>query len=106
MSIDLTNLSLDELKKLQKDVTKAISSFESRKRKAALAAAEAAARGAGFSLSDLLGTGKNSAKVPSIPKYQHPENPAVVWSGKGRQPIWFKEAVASGTPPKDLLIEK
>lgn len=106
MLIDLTNFSLDELKKLQKDVTKEISAFESRKRKEALAAAEAAAREAGFSLSDLLGSGKNSPKPPAIPKYQHPENSAVVWSGKGRQPTWFKEAVAAGRSPDDLLIRK
>ena len=106
MSIDLTNLSLDELKKLQKDVAKAIASFETRRRQEALAAAEAAAREAGFSLNDLLGSGKSSAKAPSIPKYQHPENPALVWTGKGRQPVWFKEAIAAGTPADDLLITK
>jgi DNA-binding protein H-NS len=106
MLIDLTNLSLDELKTLQKDVSKAISSFESRKRKEALAAAEAAAREAGFSLNDLFGSGKNSPKLPSIPKYQHPENAAIVWTGKGRQPAWFKEAVAAGTSLDDLLINK
>lgn len=104
--IDLTLLSRDELKKLQKDVSKAIASFESRKRKDALAAAEAAAREAGFSLNDLFGSQKNSLKAPSIPKYKHPENAAIVWTGKGRQPSWFKEAVAAGTPPDDLLIRK
>lgn len=106
MSIDLTNLSLDELKKLQKDVAKAVASFEMRRRQEALAAAEAAAREAGFSLSDLFGSGKTSAKAPGIPKYQHPENSALVWTGKGRQPAWFKEAIAAGTPADDLLITK
>lgn len=104
MSINLSNLSLDELKKLQKDVARAIASFEERRRKEALAAAEAAAREAGFSLNEIFGSKSNPAKAPSIPKYQHPENPAVVWTGKGRQPAWFKEAVAAGKSPDELLI--
>jgi DNA-binding protein H-NS len=104
MSIELKDLSLDELKKLQKDVAKAIASFEARRRQDALAAAEAAVREAGFSLSDLVGKAKKFGKAPSVPKYQHPENPALVWTGKGRQPAWFKEAVAAGTPEDDLLI--
>lgn len=106
MATDLEKLSLEELKKLQKDVAKAITSFEERKRKEALAAAEAAAREAGFSLKDLMGSDKKAIKRPGVPKYQHPENPSLVWSGKGRQPAWFKEAVEAGTQPEDLLIAK
>ena len=104
MSINLSNLSLEELKKLQKDVARAIVSFEERRRKEALAAAEAAAREAGFSLNDLFGSRSKPAKAPSIAKYQHPENPTVVWTGKGRQPAWFKEAIAAGKSADDLLI--
>jgi hypothetical protein len=51
-SIDLSDMSLDELKKLQKDVTKAIDTFKERQRLEALAAVEAKAREMGFSLSD------------------------------------------------------
>lgn len=71
MSINLSNLSLDELKKLQKDVARAIASFEERKRKKTLAAAEAAAREAGFSLNELFGSRSKPAKAPGIPKFGH-----------------------------------
>jgi len=104
MAIDLDELSLAELKKLEKDVAKAIKGFEARQRAEALNAAEAAAREAGFSLSELMGGMKGASKPKASPKYRHPENPSLTWSGRGRQPAWFKEAIASGTETQQLLI--
>lgn len=98
-------LSLDELKDIQKNATKAIKSFEVRKRKEALAAVEAKAAEMGFSLSELTG-GTKTKSTKSAPKYCHPENPAKTWTGKGRQPNWVKDALASGKTLEDLLIVK
>lgn len=105
-AIDLSKLSLDDLRQLQKDVAKAISGFEARKRREALDAAEAAAKQHGFSLSSLTGTGGKTAKPALPPKYAHPENPSVTWSGRGRQPGWIKEAVAAGQSLEAYLIGK
>lgn len=101
--IKLDKLSLAELKALQKDVSKAIDAFEANQRKAALAAVEAKAREMGFSLAELTGLARKT-KVTATPKYCHPENAELTWSGRGRRPAWFIEAVASGTDPKDLLV--
>jgi DNA-binding protein H-NS len=38
------------------------------------------------------------------PKYRHPENPDVTWSGRGRKPQWFVDALAAGTTAGDLEI--
>jgi len=106
-NIDLSKLSLEELKSLKRDVDKAIQNYETRKRNEALAAAEAAAKAAGYSLSDLMAdprSGKKKAANP--PKYQHPENPDLTWSGRGRQPRWLKEAVEAGQAQDDFLINK
>lgn len=100
--VDLKSLSLEELKKLEKDVAKAIKSFEERQRKEALAAADAAARKLGFSLSELTGTKKSKSKAPA--KYAHPENSSLTWTGRGRQPAWYKDALKSGKKEEDLLI--
>ena len=102
--IDLAELSLAELKTLQKDVEKAIKTFEERQRKEALAAAEAAAREKGFSLHELMGAAAKPAKKSAPPKFRHPENPSLTWSGRGRQPAWFKEALEAGKTPEDLEI--
>lgn len=98
--IDLDTLSLDELKRLKKDVDKAISGFESKKKKEALVALEAKAAELGFSLSDLT----NGTKKISVPKYRNPENADETWTGRGRQPEWYKSAISGGKSPEDLRI--
>jgi len=104
--VNLSDLSLAELKALQKEVAKAIKGFEAQKLKEARAAASAAAKEMGFSLEELMdGTAKGKTKKSIVPaKYRHPENPALTWSGRGRKPIWFKEALETGTTPEDLEI--
>lgn len=103
--MNLDEMSLTELKKLRKDVDKAITGYEHRRRREAIAAAEAAAKDKGFSLADLTGDLKKtrrSATGKQQVKYRHPENPELTWSGRGRQPAWFREATESGTPREDL----
>lgn len=104
--INLEKLKLDELKQLEKDVAKAITSFEKRMRADAMAAAEAAAKEHGFSLTQLMGGGGKAggAKPALPPKFRHPENPAKTWSGRGRQPDWIKDALAKGKSLDDMLI--
>ncbi|WP_068113952.1 H-NS histone family protein [Tropicimonas marinistellae] len=106
MEIDLGNLSLSELKKLRQDVDSAIADFETRKRKEALEAITATAQEYGFSLQELdLKSGPKAARRgKNPPKYRHPENPDVTWSGRGRQPGWIKRAMASGQSLDELAI--
>ena len=100
---DLETMSLDELKALQKQVSKAIEGYKDRERLKALAELEAKAQEMGFSLSDLLGT-KKTRKGSGIPKYRHPDDAAVTWTGKGRRPAWVNEALAAGKTMEDLAI--
>ena len=101
---DLEALSLNELKKMQKDIAKAISTFEDRQKAEARAKVEAFARDLGYSLAELVGTETKIARAPAPPKYRHPENPAVTWSGRGRKPQWFVDALATGRTAWDLEI--
>jgi DNA-binding protein H-NS len=101
---DLEALSLGELKKMQKDVAKAIATFEDRQKAEARTKVEALARDLGYSLAELVGTGTKSARTPAAAKYRHPENPALIWSGRGRKPQWFVEALAAGKTASDLAI--
>lgn len=111
MADDLTTMSKKQLEKLLTDVQKAIKSLEEKERKEAKKAAERAAAKFGFSLSELTdqpskrgGRGKSAPKNPGVPKYANPDDPSETWTGKGRQPQWFKDAVAAGKDPKDLEI--
>ena len=101
--IDLGSLSQEELTKLRKDVDRAIKSYDARKKKEAIAALESKAKELGFSLAELTGDQK-TGKTKGPPKYAHPENAAVTWTGRGRQPVWIKEGLASGKTLEDFLI--
>ncbi|WP_299791329.1 H-NS histone family protein [uncultured Marivita sp.] len=103
MSIDLNNMSKDELKKLIKDAEKALKTIETRRLTEAKKAAESAAKEYGFSLDDLLG-GAPKKGSKSAPKYRNPANPEQTWTGKGRKPNWVNDALASGKTMEDLKI--
>lgn len=105
--INLERMDLDQLKQLRKDVERAIGSHEKRKKQEALAAAEAAARESGYSLSELLGqAAKNKGKTINPPKYRHPDNPEFTWTGRGRRPDWIQAGLQSGKSLDDFLIVK
>ncbi|ETA53193.2 trans-acting regulatory protein hvrA [Rhodobacteraceae bacterium PD-2] len=103
---DLEALSLSELKKMQKDVAKAISTYQDRQKAEARAKVEAVARDLGYSLAELVGTETKSSRAPTAAKYRHPENPALTWSGRGRKPQWFVEALEAGTTTEELAISQ
>jgi len=84
-----------------------------RDRRNARKAAERAAAEYGFSLNDLdddapakekKAKGPKKTKKPSKPKYADPSNSDRTWTGKGRQPNWFRAAVEKGIDPATLEI--
>ena len=104
MDINLNTLTLKDLKELQSQVAKAVSSFEDRKKKAALAELEEVARAKGFTLAELTGLSVVRKRAPATAKYANPANKTDTWSGRGRKPRWFAEALAKGKRPEDLLV--
>ena len=102
--MDLTTLSLPDLKQLQKDIAKAITNFEDRKKSEARAELESRARELGFSLSELVGASTGRARLTAPAKFRHPENSELTWSGRGRRPHWFNDALAAGSTEDSLAI--
>ena len=100
---DLEALSLTELK-LQKDVAKAISTYQDRKRAEARARVKAIAKEMGYSLAELDGSMVKPSRATAAPKYRNPENPSLTWSGRGSKSQWFVEALNKGKAPEDLAI--
>jgi DNA-binding protein H-NS len=103
--ISIDDLSIKELKQLQNDVAVALHNFEKRKKNEAKSALEATAREYGFKIEELIGgvnATKSKAKV--APKYAHPENPELTWTGRGRKPKWVEAALATGKALSDLAI--
>lgn len=107
---DLTEMSLSELKSLERKIAKAIEKLEAREKKKALAALEAKAREMGYSLDELTaeggprGRGKDKPKTKGVAKYANPADPSQTWTGKGRRPGWVLEALQAGKSLDDLAI--
>jgi DNA-binding protein H-NS len=106
LSIELESLSLKDLKKLERDVAAAISSYEARTKAQALAELDAKARELGFTLAELTGTAVRfkAKRAPASAMYANPANPAKTWNGRGRKPSWFTEALKKGATPKTLEV--
>ena len=102
MTRDLEKMSRKELEELRNQVDTALASLEARRKSEARAAAEQAAREHGFSLDEILGNQKKTKKSPA--KYRNPADPRMTWTGRGRQPGWIKEALASGKPLSDFAV--
>ncbi len=101
---NLEAMSLKELRQLQKDLAKAVSTYEDRHKAEVRAKLEAIAKKMGYSLADLIGVEVKATRAPAAAKYRHPENAALTWSGRGRKPQWFVEALAAGKSADDLAV--
>lgn len=108
MNKDLSSMTRTELETLKRQVEKALVDVAEKDKKAALAAAEKAAAEHGFSLAEITGGAARKAKTgpkSSAPaKYHNPADPSQTWTGKGRQPAWFKQALSNGTSPEAMEI--
>lgn len=104
MPLELNSLSLKELKELQSQVAKAIATFEDRAKKSAIAELEDKARELGFSLAELTGIAPARKRPASAAKYANPANPSDTWSGRGRKPRWYTEALVAGRTPEELAV--
>lgn len=103
---NLEQMTVAELQDLRSRVDKAIASADSRKRKAALAAMEAVAKTHGFSsISEILESSPPKGRKTRRPaQFVNPNDASQTWSGRGRKPVWYSEALASGKNPDDLRI--
>ena len=103
--MNLDDLSFEELKSLQNDVTVALYNFEKRKKAEALAEIKSLAHAKGFSLDELLGgEAAKGKRAPAVPKYADPANPGNTWSGRGRKPKWLVAQIENGKTVEDFAI--
>ncbi|WP_298492777.1 H-NS histone family protein [uncultured Maritimibacter sp.] len=112
MKTNLKGMSRKDLEKLRVEVDKALERVGEEEKRAAFEAAQKAAKAYGYSLADLADVKaprKTSAKKSDgrskvAPKFRHPEDDTVTWTGRGRQPKWVVEYIASGGNLDDITI--
>ncbi|RAO75625.1 H-NS family nucleoid-associated regulatory protein [Dyella jiangningensis] len=108
MAVDIKNLNHNQLNDL---ITKAQSrQQELRKEKVAKLRDKihALIKAEGFSFEDVFGPGRGGkgrrAGGTVAPKYRNPADPEQTWSGRGKRPRWFNDALKAGKKEKDLAI--
>ena len=107
MSINLSTMSRDELLQLKVDADQALRDLEVRTLQEARNAIEETAKKFGYTVAELTG-GRQSkgkaAKATAPAKFANPENAAETWSGRGRQPAWYKAAIEAGKTAEDMSL--
>ena len=101
---DLDAMTRDELAQLEAGIDAALAALEQSEQAEALRAAEAAAGEFGFRVADLVAAKPSRRSGPVPPKYRHPEEPGITWSGRGRRPRWFVEALERGETAESMEI--
>lgn len=108
--MNLDSLNLVELQKLIQSANERVGSLRQETVRIARAAARAAVESHGVTWEEAFPSAsmpRRNAAAPSTTKgqikYRNPANAANTWTGRGRKPAWFVEALAAGTKAEDLL---
>ncbi|WP_369927368.1 H-NS family nucleoid-associated regulatory protein [Xanthomonas sp. NCPPB 2632] len=106
MAVDIKNLNHNQLKEL---IAKAQSrQNELRKDKVSSLREEinAMIKAEGFTFDDVFGARAPKARragTTVAAKYRNPDDAEQTWSGRGKRPRWFNEALKAGKKEADLL---
>lgn len=104
MEINYNELTLEELKEINRKSAAAIADFENRQKKQAIQKATEIARAAGFSSLEEMIAAQPAKRPQGEARYRHPENPDITWTGRGRKPGWIVEALEAGKSLDDFAI--
>ena len=64
------------------------------------------ASSAGFDMHDLVGGRRGARKGSKVaPKYRHPKDKTLTWTGRGRQPLWLAAELKKGKKLESFLIK-
>jgi len=104
-SVDLSKLSIEELQALIQDAQSEIVARREAERDRVLQQMRELAGSLGMTLEEVVkGQKGGPGSVP--PKYRHPDNPALTWTGRGKRPGWVTEWLSSGKSLEDAAIQE
>ena len=111
----ISTIPTPKLKALFKDIETELKHREVTDKKKALERMRDIAAEYGLTLSEVINKdGRVDTKKPKRKnadqshkaKYSNPENPTQTWSGRGQQPKWLKEALATGKTLEEFLNQQ
>lgn len=101
-AIDLSRLSEKDLNKLSSDIGKELKRRQDDEKKRVLKEMKDLAASIGSTVEELVGgSAPKKRRIP--PKYRNPKDSSQTWTGRGKQPRWIREQLASGKKLTDLL---
>lgn len=106
--MDLSTLSIIELRDLQQQIPVELKRREAQDKINILNEVRAFAKARGYAIEDLIGkeakvkVSGSSGKVKV--KYRHPSDSSLEWTGRGRKPKWVEEWLAGGAAIEALLV--
>ncbi|EKF73667.1 DNA-binding protein H-NS [Alcanivorax hongdengensis A-11-3] len=118
MSINLDELSIEELEKLIKQAEAALEKKRKAELKNAQAVLEKMAKDLGVEPESLLKgvekkkptRGKKAAKKkagvrrPAKVKYRNPKDSSQTWTGRGKRPVWLQQELDNGAKLEDFAV--
>ena len=108
MMPDISELSVDELKRLQLEAEALIASKKDQAVEEAYQQVIKIAESVGLSIEQLLEFGaqkrKKTTRKSVEPRYRNTENTQETWTGRGKQPRWLVAALEKGAKLEDFLI--
>lgn len=121
MTINIDDLSVAELEKLIKQAERKLERKRREAVKNAQAEIEKIAKDLGVSVEDLLDektTGRKKAarktttrkktkaavRKPAKIKYRNPADSSQTWTGRGKRPVWLREALEKGGKLEDYEV--
>ena len=98
---DLENMEIQELKSLIASAEAVLARKVEGQRANFMSEMKARAEELGLDFDEMIKVraprGRARARGSALaPKYRHPENPDLTWSGRGRMPAWVKEFMNAG----------
>lgn len=121
--MDITGLTLSDLRKLQRRVDSEIKKREDTSKRDLLKQMQRMAAEAGMSLEEVVGNKPETpakpprkkragpgrpAKAKKItvpPKYRNPGDVTQTWTGRGRKPVWIQKCLDEGMSLEQLSIQ-
>ena len=94
--MNLSNLNIAELRDLEEKTRREIKKRESEELTRARDEILSIAQKLGVPLKKILGATGKQKSTKAAKHYQHPDNPELHWSGRGRKPGWVKDWLATG----------
>ncbi|MDS1057940.1 H-NS histone family protein [Acinetobacter baumannii] len=108
MKPDISELSVEELKRLQEEAEALIASKKDQAIEDAYNQIIEIAENVGFSVEQLLEFGaqkrKKTTRKSVEPHYRNKNNAEETWTGRGKQPRWLVAEIEKGAKLEDFLI--